>query len=317
VSFKDPAGKIVQNPRQASRRQLDEYPFPDREAINLHQYLDTWEKHHRQRSVSLITARGCAFTCKWCSHSVYGHTHRRRRPEKVVEEIREIIARYRPTHLWYADDVFTVNKRWLTKFHQLMRAENIHLPFECIARADRFDEEIAMLLKELGCYRVWIGAESGSQRVLDAMSRGVNKAQVAEATRLCQKHGLQAGYFLMFGYPGEELEDIYETIEFVRDTQPDVYLTTVAYPLRGTAMYAEIKERIIYSNGWESHLQRELNIQGRFTYQLYDFAIKKLASEYRKKQLRRLKQQSLKRIYHSLRSVYCDYKINRLAHVRT
>ena len=121
----------------------------------------------------------------------------------------------------------------------------------------------------------------------------------------------------MFGYPGEELEDIYETIEFVRDAQPDIYLTTVAYPLRGTAMYEEIKERIIHSNGWDSHLQRELNIHGRFSYQLYDFAAKKLASEYRKKQLRRLKPQSLKRIYHSLRSVYCDYKIKRLSHVRT
>lgn len=317
VSFKDRAGKIVQNPRQADRRQLDEYPLPDREAIDLHKYLDTWEKYHGQRPVSLITARGCAFTCKWCSHSVYGFTHRRRKPEKVVEEIRQIVARYQPTHLWYADDVFTVNKRWLIKFHQLMSAENIHLPFECIARADRFDEEIAILLKELACYRVWIGAESGSQRVLDAMSRGVTKTQVVEATRLCRKYGLQAGYFLMFGYPGEELEDIYQTIEFVRETQPDVYLTTVAYPLRGTAMYEEIRERIFHSNGWESHLQRELNIRGRFSYQLYDFAIKKLASEYRKRQLRRLKQQSLKRIYHTLRSLYCGYKIKRLAHVRT
>ncbi len=317
LSFKDAQGNIVQNPRQASRRQLDEYPLPDREAIDLSKYLDTWEKYHGQRSVSLITARGCAFTCKWCSHSVYGHTHRRRRPEKVVEEIREIIAKYRPTHLWYADDVFTVNKRWLVKFHELMSAENIHLPFECIARADRFDEEIAVMLKSLGCYRVWIGAESGSQRVLDAMSRGVTREQVAGATRLCRKHGLQSGYFLMFGYPGEELEDIYETIDFVRDAQPDIYLTTVAYPLRGTAMHEEIKDQIIYQNDWESHLQRELNIHNRFTYQLYDFAAKKMASEYRKKQLRDLNRQLLKRIYHTVRSAYCDFQIRRLADTRT
>lgn len=317
VSFKDREGRIVQNPRLACRRHLDDYPFPAREAIDLHRYLDTWEQYHGQRSVSLITARGCAFTCKWCSHSVYGWTHRRRKPENVVREIKEIIERYQPTHLWYADDVFTVNKRWLLKFHEMMTVENIHLPFECIARADKLDEELVILLKELGCYRIWFGAESGSQRILDAMSRGVTREEIANATRWCQRHGIQAGYFVMFGYPGEELPDIYETIDFVKEHQPDTYLTTVAYPLRGTTMYEEIGDRIIYQNGWESHLQRELGIRDRYTDELYDYAIKKLASEYRKKQLCGSQQELAKKIYHRFRSVYCSFKMKRLAHIRT
>ncbi len=317
VSFIDKGGEIVQNCRQVSRRHLDDYPFPDREAIDLQQYLNTWEQHHGQRSVSLITARGCAFTCKWCSHSVYGWTHRRRRPEKVVAEIQEIIEKYQPTHLWYADDVFTVNKRWLTKFHGMMTEAGIHLPFECIARADKIDEDVVRILKDLGCYRVWFGAESGSQRILNAMSRGVTTEQIANATRWCQQYGLQAGYFVMFGYPGEELSDIYQTIEFVRDQQPDMYLTTVAYPLRGTKMYEEFHSRIIYTNGWESHLQRELEIQDRFPRELYHFAIKKLASEYRIRQLHRLRQQPFKRIYHRLRSVYCSMKIQQLSRYHT
>ncbi len=317
VSFKDKSGTIIQNPRQASRRQLDTYPFPDRQAIDLHRYLNTWEKYHGQRSISLITARGCAFTCKWCSHSVYGWTHRRRKPEKVVEEIQALIAQYRPTHLWYADDVFTVNKHWLIKFHHLMKAAGIRLPFECIARADKIDEDIVEILKDLGCYRVWFGAESGSQRILDAMSRGVTREQIANATRWCQKHGLQAGYFVMFGYPGEELTDIYQTIEFVSQQQPDTYLTTVAYPLRGTKMYEEFQHRIIHPNGWESHLQRELDIHDRYPRPLYTFAIWKLASEYRQLQLKRQHQQPLKQIYHRIRSVYCDIRIKQLSHHRT
>ncbi|RMH93483.1 MAG: radical SAM protein [Calditrichaeota bacterium] len=317
VSFRDEGGAIVQNPRQASRRHLDEYPFPDREAIDLHRYLDTWERHHGVRSVSLITARGCAFTCKWCSHSVYGHTHRRRRPEKVVEEIQMLRERYRPTHLWFADDVFTVNKRWLLHFHQLMSEAGIRLPFECIARADRLDEELVEVLKDLGCYRIWFGAESGSQRILDAMSRGVTREQIADATRWCRKHGIQAGYFVMFGYPGEELPDIYQTIEFVRDQQPDVYLTTVAYPLRGTALYEEIKDRILYPNGWTSHLQRELDIQGRFPRRLYDYAARKLASEYRRMELRHTRRHPLRQMLHALRSAYCDLRMKQLSHRRT
>ncbi len=317
VSFKDARGNIVQNPRQASRTQLDEYPFPDREAIDLEKYLSAWETHHGQRSLSLITARGCAFTCKWCSHSVYGHTHRRRKPEKVIEEIQWLAEKYRPTHLWFADDVFTVNKRWLAKFQQLMDAAKLHFPFECIARADKIDPEIVQMLKSLGCYRVWFGAESGSQRILDAMSRGVTKAQIRDATNWCRRQGIQAGYFVMFGYPGEELADIAETIAFVRDRQPDVYLTTVAYPLRGTQLYDEIRGQIIAKTGWESHLQRELDIKQRFSHELYQFAIKKLASEYRRKQLRDAGGLSAKRFFHAARSRYCDFKIKKLGHLRS
>lgn len=317
VSFKNQKGEIVQNPRQASKRSLNTFPYPDRSAIDIQKYLDTWEEHHGQRSISLVTARGCAFTCKWCSHSVYGWTHRRRSPENVLEEIKEVIEEYNPTHLWYADDVFTVNKHWMKKFHQLMKEENIDLPFECIARADKLDEELVILLKELGCYRIWFGAESGSQRILDAMSRGVTKSEIENATQLSQKYDIEAGVFVMFGYPGEELPDVYETVEFISKLQPDQYLTTVAYPLRGTTMYQEIQNHIINNNGWESHLQRELDIKKRYTRSLYDFAIKKLASEYRKEQLRIQRKQFHKIVYHNLRSRYCEFKINQLKKYRS
>ncbi|MFQ5583371.1 MAG: B12-binding domain-containing radical SAM protein, partial [Calditrichia bacterium] len=133
VSFKDEDGGIVQNPREIPRKSLNDYPLPDRRAIDMNKYLNAWETHHGQRPVSLVTARGCAFTCKWCSHSVYGWTHRRRSPENVLREIKQLIDEYHPTHLWFADDVFTVNKRWIRKFYRLMQEEDISLPFECIS----------------------------------------------------------------------------------------------------------------------------------------------------------------------------------------
>ncbi len=317
VSFRDSNGKIVENQRCASRRSLNDFPFPDREAINLNRYLRTWEKHHKQRPVSLVTARGCAFTCKWCSHSVYGFTHRRRSPENVIAEIKEIIQKYNPTHLWFADDVFTVSKRWLQNFHKLMKAENIHLPFECIARADRLDEEIVTILRELGCYRIWYGAESGSQHVLNAMSRGVTRQQIRDATGLCRKYHIESGIFVMFGYPGEELTDILETIRFIRDLQPDHYLTTVAYPLRGTAMYEEFSGKVIYHSPWEKQLQRELDMADRFPKQLYKFASRKLASEFRKKQLALNDGSTLKMMFYGIKTRYCDYQIRKLSAVRT
>jgi radical SAM superfamily enzyme YgiQ (UPF0313 family) len=317
VSFKTYNDEIISNKVLPSRRHLDDYPFPDRSGIDLHKYLKIWETHHGLRPVSLVTARGCAFTCKWCSHSVYGYTHRRRKPANVIRELKELIREYNPQNLWIADDVFTANKHWLKKYNDLLEENNIHLPYECIGRADRLDEETVGLLKKSGCYRIWFGAESGSQKILDVMSRGVNLEQVRQAVQWCKTYEIECGIFVMFGYPGEEIEDIYSTIEFIRDLQPDQYLTTVAYPLRGTALYEEIGDQIIYHSEWDNHLQRELDIKNRYRRPLYTYAIKKTASEYRKKQLGMSIKNSIKYIYHILRSFYCGYRIKQLAQFRT
>jgi anaerobic magnesium-protoporphyrin IX monomethyl ester cyclase len=317
VSFKSADGTIVINKNLASRCHLDDYPFPDRSVIDMDEYLNVWETYHGQRPISLVTARGCAFSCKWCSHSVYGYKHRRRKPANVIQELKDLIAAYNPTHLWFADDVFTVNKYWLRKFQNLLQEEHICLPYECIGRVDRLDEEIVTLLSKSGCYRIWFGAESGSQKILDAMSRGISLSQITKSRQLCERHGIEFGIFVMFGYPGEELEDIYETISFVRDLQPDKYLTTVAYPLRGTKLYDEIQDQIIYPSEWKDHLQRDLEIKNRFHRSLYSYAIKKTGSEYRKKQLDITGGNKLKKAYHVLRSKYCTYRIKQLAQIRT
>lgn len=312
VSYKNNDQQIISTARVAAKQQLDTFPFPDREAIDLELYLDTWQKHHGQRSLSIVTARGCAFTCKWCSHSVYGFTHRRRRPEKVIEELRELIPKYKPTHIWYVDDVFTVNKHWLKHYARLLKEENIFLPFECIARADRIDLEIINILKEMGCYRIWFGAESGSQKILDAMSRGVTKKQIENAVTLCQNAGIESGLFVMFGYPDETIEDINETIEFISTIQPDIYLTTVAYPLRGTQLYEEKSADVIYIQDWKHTIQRNLDIKGRFKDRLYQSAVQKLANDFQRIKLIQQKNNYLRQIYYYTRSAYFSIKINQL-----
>lgn len=317
VSFKEQDGKIISTLRVPSKKQLDGFPFPDRNAINLNLYLDTWEKHHGQRSLSIVTARGCAFTCKWCSHSVYGFTHRRRKPEKVIEELKTLIPKYKPTHLWYVDDVFTVNKHWLKHYARLLKEENIYLPFECIARGDRIDAEIIKILKEMGCYRVWFGAESGSQKILDAMSRGITTIQIENAVGLCRNAGIESGLFVMFGYPGETVADINETIQFISTIQPDNYLTTIAYPLRGTQLFEEKADSVIYSQDWKHTIQRNLDIKGRFVNGLYHNAVQKLASDYQRVKLTRQKKEHAKQIYYYLRSAYCSLKIRRLKNSTT
>lgn len=279
IAFRDEVGTVVRTPARPSMRNLDALPWPDREAVDLHLYLDCWHTHHGLASLNLITARGCPYTCRWCSHAVFGFGHARRSPDAVADEVAWIHARYGPDRLWYADDVFSINHRWLGSFAATMRARGLAIPFECITRADRVDAEIAEILQRLGCERVWLGSESGSQRVLDAMSRGVTVDQVRASTRLLQAAGIQVGMFLMWGYEVEGHDDVAATIAHVKRTLPDVFLTTVAYPIAGTPYHADVGDRLVAPADWASATDRDHRVRGRRSRRYYGFATDRLRHE--------------------------------------
>lgn len=258
---------------------LDRQPWPDRERIDLDRYLTTWRQHHGKSSISLITARGCPYQCNWCSHSVYGHSHRRRSPEGVAAEVEWILNRYHPDMLWMADDVFTIHHGWLAKYAAELERRNIRIPFECITRADRMNDNAADLLAQLNCARVWIGSESGSQKILDAMQRGVTLPQVHRAVALCKSRGIETGMFLMWGYDGEEVEDVEATVNLVKTCRPDVFLTTISYPIKGTPYFAKVADRVEASRAWNETTDREFRIRGRHSRDFYRHADDLLRSE--------------------------------------
>ena len=232
IAFNDSSGRVRQTAERMQLSNLDAQPWPARDAVDIGRYMRTWRDAHGRSSLSFITARGCPYKCQWCSHQVFGMTHRRRKPAAVVDEVEWILAEYQPDMMWIADDVFTIHHGWLRAYAGEMRRRCLSVPFECISRADRLNDEALDLLSELGCYRLWIGSESGSQRILDAMQRGVTAGQVQSAIAKCRQRGIQSGMFLMWGYEGEEIEDIEATIEHVRRSNPDVFLTTVSYPIK-------------------------------------------------------------------------------------
>jgi anaerobic magnesium-protoporphyrin IX monomethyl ester cyclase len=279
ISFRDEEGKTVRTPSRPLIKVLDNQPFPDRAAIDMDQYVGTWRTHHGIGSVSLITARGCPYTCKWCSHSVFGNTHRRRSPENVVAEVEQIIERYKPDQLWYADDVFTIHKGWTLKYAALLKERGIRLPFECISRADRLDEEVITAIAEMGCDRLWIGAESGSQRILDAMSRRTSADDVQAKTHMLKRAGIKTGMFIMLGYEGEEIEDIEATVDHLKKSDPDLFLTTVAYPIKGTPYYNEVETRVIESLPWHERTDRDLTVAGRHSKRFYSYATRWMVNE--------------------------------------
>src|SRR5215469_11996517 len=237
IAYRDADGRRAQTEPRPQIPSIDALPWPARDAVNICSYLETWREAHGQSSLSLITARGCPYHCRWCSHQVFGKTHRRRSARAVVDEVEWLVSTYQPDMLWMADDVFTIHHGWLREYAAEMRRRGLSVPFECISRADRLNAEVVRLLAELGCFRVWIGSESGSQRILDAMERGVTVGQVQTAIALCKANGIQTGMFLMWGYEGEDLSDIEATIEHVKRSDPDVFFTTVAYPIKGTPYY--------------------------------------------------------------------------------
>jgi anaerobic magnesium-protoporphyrin IX monomethyl ester cyclase len=274
------AGNVIaKNPPAALIPDLDAQPWPDRERIDIDRYLHAWRSRHGRGSVSVITARGCPYHCRWCSHSVYGKTHRRRSPAGVAEEVAWIAKRYQPEMLWMADDVFTIHPGWIMKYAQEMQRRDLKIPFECITRADRMNRQMAETLAGLGCFRVWIGSESGSQRILDAMQRGVRVDQVHEAVRLLREHGIETGMFLMWGYEGEELSDIEATVEHVKTCRPDIFLTTVSYPIKGTPYYDDVAPKLVRIGEWTASTDRDVRVAGRHSRRFYQYADQLLKSE--------------------------------------
>jgi anaerobic magnesium-protoporphyrin IX monomethyl ester cyclase len=279
LSWLNENGRMIEGVPRGQIANLDRQPWPAREAIDIQRYVDTWRTHHGSGSVNFITARGCPFRCNWCSHQVFGQSHRRRDPVLVVDEVEWLLNKYSPDMAWVSDDVFTINHAWIRAYAAEMKKRNLRIPFECISRADRLSAEMLDLLAELGCFRIWIGSESGSQRILDAMDRGVRVEQVQSAVRMTRERGIQSGMFLMWGYEGEELEDIEATVRHVSTSNPDVFLTTVSYPIKGTPYYNRIADRLVQLEPWGKTSDREFKILGRHSRQFYAQADKLLRNE--------------------------------------
>ncbi|MEM7344794.1 MAG: radical SAM protein [Chloroflexota bacterium] len=287
IIYRDDTGKVIKTAPRPQIPNLSEQPWPDREAIPMDRYLNTWKTHHGTSSVSLITARGCPYTCTWCSHSVFGETHRRRSPQDVADEVAWIVETYNPDQLWYADDVLTIHPRWFLQYADELKARNLRLPFECISRADRLNEKIINALSDMGCDRLWIGAESGSQRVLDMMQRKANIEDVQEKTKMLQAKGINVGMFIMLGYDGEDVSDIEATVDHLKISNPDIFLTTVAYPIKGTKYYNAVEDQVVSHLDWAARTDRDLKVNGRYSKRFYDHATRWMVNEVNLNRLRR------------------------------
>jgi len=278
IGYKDENEKLIFTPERALIN-IDDLPLPNRSGIDISKYLEAWKRHHNLDAISVSTMRGCPYTCRWCSRAVYGLTYRRRSPKKVVEELSLIKEEYNPDTIWFVDDVFTISHKWLSAFNKELKNINLKIKYECITRADRMNEEVIKTMRETGCFRVWIGAESGSQRIIDAMNRRVKVDQVREMILLTKKHAIEAGTFIMLGYPGETEKDIEETIDHLKKSNPDHFTITVAYPIKGTEFFQEIEANQTDVFSWEKQTDRDREFRRTYPRRYYDFAVHRVVNE--------------------------------------
>jgi len=231
-------------------RDLDALPLPAWDLVDVEKYRAVWRRRHGYYSMNLVTTRGCPYHCNWCAKPIYGQRYTVRAVEHVVAEMRWLKQTYRPDHLWMADDIFGLKPGWIPRLAELVREQDAQIPFKCLLRADQVTPDIANALGRAGCQMAWIGAESGSQRTLDAMEKGVRVEQIADAARWLHREGIAVGFFLQFGYPGETRADIEKTLQMIRDCRPDDIGVSVSYPLPGTPFFERVKASLGAKQHW-------------------------------------------------------------------
>ncbi len=180
-----------------------------------------------------------------------------------------IKAAYRPDRIWFADDIFALSARWTESFAREVKIRQAQIPFKIQSRCDLMTRDTVTALKTAGCAEAWMGVESGSQRVLDAMDKGVRVEQVYEARENLRGHGIRACFFLQFGYGGESWQDIQQTIKVIRETQPDEIGVSVSYPLAGTKFYEAVAGQLDGKTNWSDSDDLAMMFQGTYKTEFY------------------------------------------------
>ncbi|HQR37288.1 MAG TPA: radical SAM protein [Blastocatellia bacterium] len=279
LAYQREDGKTFFTPGRDKIKDLDTLPLPDRDAIDLEPYLRTWRQHHGYSSLSFITQRGCPYRCSWCSASVFGHTFRQRSPQNVVDEMLYLRERFNPDKFWVADDVLSINKKWVWQWVDEIARRDAATPFECLSRVDLVDDEMLRGLKAAGAFRIWFGAESGAQHVLDAMHKGTKVEEIRAACGWAKQAGIEVGLFIMLGYPTETRDDVLKTLTLLKDIDPEVFGIAVAFPMKGTDFYENIKPLVRPESTWTQTNENRLVFEGQYRPGFYWFAERLLHNE--------------------------------------
>ncbi len=269
-------------PSRSVIRDLDSLPLPAWDLIDMEAYRHLWIKHHGYFSLNLATTRGCPFKCNWCAKPIYGNRYNSRTAFQVINEIELLLKNYKPDHFWMSDDIFGLKPGWVKNFRDEVKKRGLTFRYKIQSRVDLLLEEDAITaLAESGAETVWVGAESGSQKILDAMDKGTTVKQIREARLLLKQKGIKAAFFLQFGYPGENKEDINATLQMVLDLMPDEIGISVSYPLPGTKFYENVKAGLHEKQNWSDSDDLAMMFAGTYSSAYYKILHRYIHNRYR------------------------------------
>jgi len=270
IAVRGAGGAVVRSARRAPLRDLDALPPPAWDLVDFEGYRRVWRDRHGMFAINMATTRGCPYSCNWCAKPIWGQSYAVRSPQGVVAELKTLVEAAAPDYVWFMDDIMGLKPKWWGSFADELERHDLKIAFKCLSRADIVLRDGAVAdLKRAGCDIIWLGAESGSQRVLDAMDKGLTVSQISDATRLLKSAGIRVGHFIQFGYPGEDADDIAKTIRLLRSAQPDELGISVSYPLPGTGFYERVKEDLRAKRNWTDSGDLAMLYRGPFTTDFY------------------------------------------------
>jgi anaerobic magnesium-protoporphyrin IX monomethyl ester cyclase len=263
------AGTLRKNPARPLQTDLDALPFPAWDLVDVESYRRAWTAAHGYFSINIASSRGCPFRCNWCSRPIHGNSYHVRSPRSVASEMLWLRRAFRPDHVWFADDIFALSARWTSEFAGEVDRSGAHVPFKMQSRCDLMTRGTVDALRRAGATEVWMGAESGSQQILDAMEKGIRVEEIYAARENLRRHGIRACFFLQFGYPGEEWEQIMQTVRMVRETAPDDIGVSVSYPLPGTRFHQIVGAQMGAKSNWNDSADLTMMFQGAYSTGFY------------------------------------------------
>ena len=264
LAFRKDEKTIKTSPRQILK-ELDTLPFPAWDLVNIDDYRDIWLTHNKYFSLNIATTRGCPFKCNWCAKPIYGNRYNVRSPKNVIDEIIFLQKSFGVNHFWMCDDIFGLKPGWVQEFRDLVKVNGLKFKYKIQSRVDLLlKEDTITALAQSGAETVWVGAESGSQKILDAMDKGTTIEEINTATKLLKKNNIRVAFFLQFGYPGETKEDINKTVEMVLNLMPDEIGISVSYPLPGTKFFENVKDQLKTKSNWADSDELALMFRNTF-----------------------------------------------------
>jgi anaerobic magnesium-protoporphyrin IX monomethyl ester cyclase len=237
--------------------------------LDIERYRSVWLRSHGYFSLNMAASRGCSFRCSWCAKPIWGNRYLQRSPHSVATEMLHLKRLFNVEHVWFADDIFGLRVDWVTQFGAALAAGGGGIPFTIQTRADLVSEPMAQSLAAAGCREAWLGAESGSQRVLDAMNKGTTVAEILTARTRLGNSGIRVGFFIQLGYLDEDLEDILGTRALLEQASPDDIGVSVSYPLPGTRFHQLVKTRMGEQTNWRDSGDLAMMFQGTYISEFY------------------------------------------------